>query len=68
MVVSHDAGGNVTFCNNSCQDAHGKCAPAKTGRNIESLNREIMGIARDAAFLYWLTDDEKYAKLAASRF
>lgn len=39
--------------------------PSKTGRNIESLNREIMGIARDAAFLYWLTDDEKYAKLAA---
>ena len=27
-----------------------------------------MGIARDAAFLYWLTDDEKYAKLAAGVF
>lgn len=42
--------------------------PAKTGRNIESLNREIMGIARDAAFLYWLTDEERYARLAAGVF
>lgn len=42
--------------------------PSKTGRNIESLNREIMGIARDAAFLYWLTGEERYAKLAAGVF
>ena len=42
--------------------------PSKTGRNIESLNREIMGIARDAAFLYWLTEDERYARLAAGVF
>ena len=42
--------------------------PSKTGRNIENLNREIMGIARDAAFLYWLTGEERYAKLAAGVF
>lgn len=42
--------------------------PSKTGRNIESLNREIMGIARDAAFLYWLTGEEKYARLATGVF
>ena len=69
VVPYDDAGGNVTFCNNSLpgrpmESVH----PSKTGRNIESLNREIMGIARDAAFLYWLTDDEKYAKLAAGVF
>lgn len=64
-----DADGNVTFCNNALpgrpmESVH----PSKTGRNIESLNREIMGIARDAAFLYWLTDDERYARLAAGVF
>lgn len=43
-------------------------APSETGRNIESINREIMGIARDAAFLYWITDEQKYASLARDVF
>lgn len=61
-----DKDGNVTFHNNSLPGRPlEKVHPAKTGRNIESLNREIMGIARDAAFLYWLTDEEQYARLAA---
>lgn len=69
VVPYDDAGGNVTFCNstlsgNPMESVH----PSKTGRNIEALNREIIGIARDAAFLYWLTDEEKYAKLAAGVF
>ena len=64
-----DADGNVTFCNNALpgrpmESVH----PSKTGRNIESLNREIIGIARDAAFLYWLTGEEKYARLATGVF
>jgi hypothetical protein len=42
--------------------------PAKTGRNIESINVEIMEIAMNAAFLYWLTDDVKYGKMAADVF
>ena len=42
--------------------------PEKTGRNIESINVEIMDIAMNAAFLYWLTNDEKYAKMAAEVF
>lgn len=40
----------------------------KTGRMIESINREIMGYARDGAFLWWLTGEEKYARMAASVF
>ena len=69
VVPYDDTDGNVTFCNNALpgrpmESVH----PSKTGRNIESLNREIMGIARDAAFLYWLTGEEKYAKLAAGVF
>lgn len=64
-----DKDGNVTFRNNSLpgnpmESVH----PSKTGRNIENVNREIMGIARDAAFLYWLTDEKKYAELAAGVF
>ncbi len=40
----------------------------KTGRNIESVNNEIMGIARDAAFLWWYTGEMRYADLARSVF
>ncbi len=32
--------------------------------HIESVNEEIMRIAKNAAVLYWLTNEEKYAKLA----
>lgn len=69
VVPFDDQDGNVTFRNNALpgqpmESVH----PSKTGRNIESLNREIMGIARDAAFLYWLTDEKKYAVLAAGVF
>lgn len=42
--------------------------PSKTGRNIESINRQIVGIARDAAFLWWITGVEKYAVLAREVF
>jgi len=42
--------------------------PSKTGTIIQSINREIMGIARDAAFIYWVTGDEKYAALARGVF
>ncbi len=37
---------------------------SKTGKIVESINREILSIAKDAAFLYWYTNDEKYATLA----
>ncbi|MRT93776.1 hypothetical protein EMN46_12575 [Ancylomarina sp. 16SWW S1-10-2] len=38
--------------------------PSKTGHMIEGINSRIMSIVEDAAFLYWLTGEEKYAKLA----
>lgn len=38
--------------------------PSKTGHLIEGINQEILSIAEDASFLYWLTGEEKYAKLA----
>ena len=43
-------------------------AIGKTGNIIQSINAEILGIARDAAFLWWLTGEEKYAVLAESVF
>ena len=64
-----DEEGNVTFHNKTLPgEPMEKVHPSKTGRNIESLNREIMGIARDAAFLHWVTEDVRYARLAAGVF
>ncbi|GAB5552969.1 MAG: heparinase II/III family protein [Saprospiraceae bacterium] len=39
--------------------------PSKTGHLIEKTNERIMNLVADAAFLYWLTGDEKYAAFAA---
>lgn len=42
--------------------------PRKTGRNVESINLEIMSLARDAAFLYWWSGDKAYARFASDIF
>ncbi len=39
--------------------------PSEVGHGIESVNRKIMALVEDAAFLYWYTGDEKYAEFAA---
>ncbi|WP_199269611.1 heparinase II/III family protein [Formosa sp. L2A11] len=38
--------------------------PSKMGHAIEEMNRSIMELVKDAAFLYWVTGDEKYAAFA----
>ncbi len=40
----------------------------KVGGSIENLNYRILCYARDAAFLYWLEGDERYAKFAFDVF
>ena len=40
----------------------------KTGQIIERINERIMALAENAAFIYWLTGDEDYAKFAADIF
>ncbi|MCX2678672.1 heparinase II/III family protein [Galbibacter sp. EGI 63066] len=35
-----------------------------SARIVESINRNILGIARDAAFMYWYTGEDAYAQLA----
>lgn len=37
---------------------------SKTGRVVYSINEQIIELARDAAFVYWLENDERYAKFA----
>ncbi|MFI3264433.1 MAG: hypothetical protein SNG38_04520 [Rikenellaceae bacterium] len=41
---------------------------SKVGGSIENLNYRIITYARDAAFLYWLEGDERYAKFAFDIF
>ena len=41
---------------------------SKTGGLIHRHNQRILGFARDAAFLYWLEGDERYAKFAGDIF
>ena len=43
-------------------------SPSKTGRVIENINSNIMGVARDAALIYFVEGDEAYAKLASHLF
>lgn len=39
-----------------------------SGSSIESINEEIMGLAKDASFIYWLKNDPKYATFAYDIF
>lgn len=39
-----------------------------SGNAIESINEDIMRLGKDAAFIYWLREDEKYAKFAFDLF
>ena len=62
-----DEQGNVTYINKVTGKME-KTSPAKTGCNIASMNRQIMGIARDAARVYAATGDMRYGKMAAKVF
>ena len=42
--------------------------PSKTGHIIENINEDVMRLVADAAFLYWLTGEIKYAEFAAPVF
>ena len=59
-----DEQGNVTYINRATGKME-KTSPAKTGCNIASVNRYIIGIARDAARIYAATGDMRYGQMAA---
>jgi hypothetical protein len=42
--------------------------PGETGHIVERINERILNLARDAAFLFWLTGEEKYAVFATDIF
>lgn len=58
-----DEQSNVTYINKAT-GVKEKVSPAKTGCNIAGVNREILGIARDAARIFSATGDTAYAGLA----
>ena len=62
-----DEQGDVTYINKVSKQME-KAHPSKTGCNIQGVNRQIMGIARDAARIYAATGDERYGKMAAKVF
>lgn len=68
-VVPYDDDGQsrVTFVNPATGMME-KAHPSKTGCNISSLNRHILGIARDAARIYNETADGRYAQMAERVF
>jgi len=42
--------------------------PSQVGHGIEGVNRRILSLVEDAALLYWITGEEKYAEFAAPVF
>lgn len=62
-----DEQGNVTYINRSSGQME-KTSPAKTGCNIDGVNRQIIGIACDAARIYAATGDLRYGTMAAKVF
>ena len=59
-----DEQGSVTYISQATGKME-KTSPAKTGCNIAGTNRQIMGIARDAARIYAATGEERYGRMAA---
>lgn len=62
-----DEQGSVTYINKQTGKME-KTSPAKTGCNIAGVNRQIVGIARDAARIYAATGDMRYGQMAARVF
>lgn len=62
-----DAQGNVHFLHPTTgkpESVH----PSLTGRGISSINRQILGIALDAAIVYQSTNDQRYGRMAFDVF
>lgn len=41
---------------------------SKTGCQVAAINMDILNVARDAAFIYWITGNSRYAEVAAQTF
>ena len=59
----------VLMHNRSLEGAPLEWAPiSKTGTQIAGANQDIMNVARDGAFLWWVTNENKYAEMSYSVF
>jgi hypothetical protein len=64
FLPNNDDHGKIWLINN--QTNKGEWVdPGITGRAIETANARILQVAADAAFIYWLGGDEKYARFAS---
>ncbi len=62
-----DAEGRVTYLSKATGKME-KTSLSKTGCNVAGVNRQIMGIARDAAKVYAATGERRYGDMAAKVF
>ena len=60
----NDKDGKVWLLNKETQKEEW-ADPGLTGRMFETVNERIIQTAADAAFVYWISGDEKYAKYAS---
>ncbi len=60
----NDKDGKIRLRNDDTGEFEWVC-PSRTGHVIRYINSKVLGLASDAAFLYWITGEEKYAELAA---
>ncbi|MFI3301956.1 MAG: hypothetical protein SNI18_02175 [Rikenellaceae bacterium] len=64
--IPYNESGDMLSIDRTNPDAAPVLVPYKeSGHQIRSNNCEILDLARDAAFIYWVTKDKKYAKFAA---
>ncbi len=62
-----DPQGRVTYVSKASGEME-KTVLSKTGCNVAGVNRQIMGIARDAALVYQATGEKRYGNMAAKVF
>lgn len=60
----NDKNGQIMLINTTT-DKEEWVDPSITGHAVERVNKEIMRLVAEAAFIYWVTEDEKYAAFAA---
>ncbi|MCH6257720.1 heparinase II/III-family protein [Puniceicoccaceae bacterium K14] len=63
LIPFNDQDGDIMFINIETGESEW-VSPAITGHLIERINNDIMKLAADAAFLYWVSGDVKYAEFA----
>ncbi|BCM94181.1 hypothetical protein IAD21_06084 [Abditibacteriota bacterium] len=61
---NNDQGGKIYLLNKKTNQFEW-VEPGNTGGVIRGAHQRILSLAADAAFVYWVTGDEKYAKFAS---